>query len=115
MGFNSTLVVLNDALGEIENDPNFGRNVAKAIMEMGAYPKPGQHVDIVAGHHGNAATVVDCHHADSSALILVGGNYGTVVQPHACGWDHENGQEEALRIWADNMGFRLVRKSKKKS
>jgi hypothetical protein len=112
MGFNSTLLILNDALDLIEKDPEFGKKVAQAIQEFGCYGK--ERKDIGVSGHGNAASVIDCHHADTSTLILVGGNYGTVVQPAACGWDHDKGKEEALRRWADKAGYRLVKKSKKK-
>lgn len=32
MGFNSVVVVMNDALGMIEEDPTFGRNLAQEVM-----------------------------------------------------------------------------------
>lgn len=76
MGFNTTVVVLNDALDDIEQDPNFGKNLAKAILKCGSTSKQ---VYVPAMNHGNAATVIESHHADYNFLIKVGGNQGKVV------------------------------------
>ena len=77
MGFNSTVIVLNDALDQIEKDPYFGKNLAKAILRVGCY---GNKVDIQSGNHCKAATVIETHHADYYEYIKVGGNYGEVVK-----------------------------------
>jgi len=34
MGWNSTVVVMNDALGYIEEDPEFGTKLARAISKL---------------------------------------------------------------------------------
>ncbi len=76
MGFNTTVVVLNDALGDIEKDPNFGKKLVRAIMEV----QRGKPVDVSAGCHANAALVVETHHADHDVIVAVGGNYGRVME-----------------------------------
>jgi hypothetical protein len=78
MGFNTTVVVLNDALHYIERDPDFGKKLVAAIMSVGCYNKP---VDVSAMGHRNAASVIECHHADHDVYVKVGGNYGEVVAP----------------------------------
>jgi len=78
MGFNTTVVVMNDAVNEIERDPDFGRNLAAAIRSVGCYSKP---VDVSAMNYCNAASVIECHHADLDVYVKVGGNYGEVVAP----------------------------------
>lgn len=75
MGYNSTVIVYNDALGEIKNDPKFGEKMALAIMQT----QRGKPVDIPSGHHSNAAVALETHHADIGALIVVGCNYGKVL------------------------------------
>lgn len=83
MGWNTTVVVLNDALSFIENDPEFGKRLAGAIQKA----VRGKPVDVAAhsangGIHCNAATVIETHHADYDVLVRVGGNRGEVV--HDC-------------------------------
>jgi hypothetical protein len=73
MGFNTTVVVLNDALHDIENDPDFGKNLAKAVRGLAV--RDG-YQDVPALNHVNAATVIESHHADSLKAVLVGGNIG---------------------------------------
>ncbi len=74
MGFNTTVVVLNDALADIAGDPDFGKNLADAITEAAM----GRPQWVAAGRHGNAAYVVESHHADYQVMVRVGGNLGQV-------------------------------------
>lgn len=103
MGFNSTVVVLNDAIGYIEKDPGFGKNLCKAIAQA----TNGKQVDVVAGPHCNAATVVETHHATHYEVTAVGGNCGIRL-----GWTHyHNGDKVAMLkdlAWA--MGYRLIKR-----
>jgi hypothetical protein len=111
MGFNSTVIVMNDALHEIESDPEFGKNLANAIMMHSG--GPGQRLDVNAGGHVNAASVVDCQHADVISIVAMGGNHGTVLlRTHNGGRHHaESEQIELIKALADKYGFRLVKKS----
>ncbi len=86
MGYNTTVVVINDALGEIENDPQFGKKLVAAILMKNTTEEP---VNISAGNHVNAASVVETHHADRTALIAVGGNNATVLL-ETQGWRHRD-------------------------
>lgn len=85
MGYNTTVVVYNDALGDIENDPEFGKNLAIAVREAWNLGRNlrgnGYHdtVNIRAGNHANAAVVVETHHADEMVVVAVGGNMGQRV------------------------------------
>lgn len=113
MGFNTTLVIMNDALHMIEKDVDFGKKVAEAAYKFGCYGD--KEVDIPSGGHCNAATVVDCHHADQTNIILVGGNMGTVAVKCAGGWTHdEKAQEDMCRYWAHKLGYNLTKKPKAK-
>lgn len=85
MGYNTTVVVLNDALSFIENDAEFGSRLARAISE--AATNGGKPVNVAArssqgGIHCNAATVIESHHADYFVTVKVGRNCGEVVPQH---------------------------------
>lgn len=77
MGFNTTVVILNDALGSIESDTEFGQRIAGAIRRLSVADGP---IEVPAGGHCNAAVVVETHHASSPALVCVSHNWGTVVE-----------------------------------
>ncbi len=113
MGWNTTVVVMNDSLGAIEQDPAFGRNFARACAEMHG----SRHsIDVPALGHCNAATVIETHHADGTVLVAVGGNYGTRLHSTYGFCHHEREQKERLlRELADAFGYRIVRKSAKET
>jgi hypothetical protein len=104
MGLNTTVLILNDALHQIETDPQFGENLARAIMT-------GQSIDVSAGCHCNAARVLETHHADMTSVVAVGGNIGRRVS--VFNGNHFDSPEDTLKALADSLGFRVVRKSKR--
>jgi cytochrome c2 len=108
MGMNATVVVMHDALGQIESDPRFGAKLAEAIRTASVVPDARQ--DVTAGNHMNAAHVVECHHADTSVTITVGENLGKVRSRAYAKHTTEEGQLRLVEIWADKLGYRLVAK-----
>lgn len=107
MGYNTTLVILNDSLNCIEEDANFGKKVANAIRAVLGKGKP---IDICSGFHANAASVIETHHADEMKIIAVGGN---------CGEDlgyvggYRATQLDMLKSLADRLGYRIAKKPAK--
>jgi hypothetical protein len=108
MGYNSTLVILNDALHEIEKDKDFGKKVHDAVITVNR----GKPVDISSGFHCNAATVIETHHADQISLIAVGGNCG---QDFGYVGNYRSKPLDMLKALADKLGYRIVKKSVRKS
>lgn len=106
MGWNTTVVVLNDALNDIENDPKFGENLASAILRASSRR---ERVDVPAGSYANAAHVVESHHADQTAIVAVGGNLGRVLA-QLYGWKFDN-DEVVFKKLAETLGY-SVRKKK---
>jgi hypothetical protein len=114
MGFNTTIVIMNDALHQIGKDPEFGKNVAEAIMMRETYGD--KLVDIPSGNHVNAASVIETHHADGMHAVLVGGNSG-----YNLGWvggyslnpsDSEHAKT-LLKALADHLGYKIALTKKK--
>jgi hypothetical protein len=109
MGYNTTVLVLNDALTEIENDPNFGKKLAEVIRQhgilQGMVPKQRVSSYVRAGSYMNAATVIETHHSSQTALVAIGGNYGSKIHlqlgaRHHLKEDHWDLLENALEAAA---------------
>ena len=95
MGFNTALVVLNDMLHDIEQDPFFGRKVAEAVRSV---HRPGDK------NWDNSFTVLPSQHADYNQLVVVGGN---MIQRFE---DIKAEERDALlKRLARNAGYRLSR------
>ena len=111
MGWNTTVVVLNDALEQIKNDPSFGKKLAAACSHRVITDGP---VDVSAGNHCNAAAVIETHHADVTKVVLVGGNYGEDLGP---AWLPGNDEPKELRLaraLAEEHGYHLRKNPSKK-
>ena len=103
MGYNTTLVILNDALHEIRDDKEFGRKVYDATLSVGRIGP----TDISSGYHANAATVIESHHADYIRLIAIGGNCG---QDLGLVGTYRSTPEDMLRALAEKFGYTLRKK-----
>ncbi len=111
MGYNTTVVVLNDALSNIENDKDLGKKLKSAVLGMSlAGAKP---IDIPAGNHCNALLVVETHHADQVVPVLVGGNYGQPLTGTYVRWNDDNPELSLLKALAEKHGFQLHRKRRR--
>ena len=112
MGYNSTIVVMNDSLHAIAEDKEFGQKLASAIQKLSLGRGS---VDVSAGCHVNAATAIESHHADFMVPVLVGANYGRELKEGSVGWSHDEVDQEIqmLRQLAEKHGFRLTKKPKK--
>lgn len=77
MGWNTTVIIMNDCLHDIENDPEFGKNLSAAIARVASMGGP---VDVRAGCSVNAAIVAETHHADFEVAVVVGGNQAIVSE-----------------------------------
>ena len=114
MGWNTTVVVLNDALDQIAKDPKFGEKLARAISSLSTEQyiteREGRQfygVDVDAGNHCNAATVIETHHADVQKLVLVGGNMGEDLGAVWLGGGEEPKELRLARSLAEHYGYHL--------
>lgn len=110
MGFNTVVLLLNDRLEEYQNQSEelvkqiclrAGCGDDDATLEArGQHPYlPGQ------------AQIISVHHADNTALVAAGGNYGTKLGEF-WGYSHHTpeNQIELLRVFAAKLGYRIVKK-----
>ena len=111
MGFNTTVVILNDGLHDIAKDTEFSKKLADAVARLSV--TEGKAVDVSAGCFANPCVVVETHHADGVCLIAVGGNYGRNLG-HVASWSQLSDDVALLRGLADKLGYRIVRKGKRK-
>ena len=116
MGLNTTVLILNDALTQIENDPEFGKKLVKVIRERTILEKivdgRGRISSYVqAGNHVNAASVIETHHADLTALVAIGGNYGNVLYMAQCREHHTKPAQWKLLEDAYNDSTKAEKKS----
>ena len=110
MGWNTSAVILNDTLSNIEADKDLGKKIADGILQL-SYGKP---VDVAAGNHCNAIYLVEQHHADGLVPVLVGGNYGVPLSPmlHWSTKEEELEMQLLLRL-AEKCGYTLRRKPRR--
>ena len=115
MGFNTTMIVLNDALHLIKDDPKFGQKVYDAVNQRHGR-ECERPTDISVSGHCNAASVVESHHADGYRLILVGGNTAYVLG-YAGHWSKDPKKVEDLKVLLNNVaeeyGLQVVKSRKK--
>jgi hypothetical protein len=85
MGFNTTIIILNDALESIAADPKFGKMLRDAVLK--AVSQKDCPVRLWAGN-SDAGSVIETHHADQDVMVSVGGNTGIVVKDDLYGADN---------------------------
>lgn len=98
MGLNTAVIIRNDFLHEIKDDPEFGQKVYTAVISRGRE------------YHGQSFDVLPSAHADYLQIVAIGGN---TIRLLGFGGTYQSDDEAALRYVADAMGFRLVRKAVK--
>ncbi len=112
MGYNTTVVILNDALDQLEKDPDFGKKLAAAIRHLAVVPH-GQTITVPVGNHGNPVEVIETHHADLTSVIAVGGNCGTNLGM-VLGYQHSKPEDQIsiLKSLVSQKGYKLNKKKR---
>lgn len=83
MGYNTTIVVMNDSLGDIESDPEFGKRLVTAIRSVNSRGLSDVSAHGKYGIACNAARVIETHHSSYDVIVKIGGNTGTIVREEA--------------------------------
>lgn len=124
MGFNTTVLILNDAFGEIEKHPEeFVEKLKPYVNGAGSDLRRERrehevgHGDVTfaVGNHGNAAAVIDVQHADATQVIMVGGNSATLLgEAYYVGPHHtKEGVKAALNQVLKDYDLKVVNAPKK--
>jgi hypothetical protein len=112
MGYNTVVVVMNDALDVIRDDPTFGQHLYDAVVTRDR-ARHSSDVPAFSSRGGifcNAASVLSCEHADVPQVAVIKGNTGWVAKYK------EEMPEHALKdmIWILEQHGYKVSKAKKK-
>lgn len=108
MGYNTPVLILNDALHHLEDDTTLGKRIVQAVGEAN-FHNP---VVVSSGGHMNALTVYPSKHADVVQIYAFGGNHATRLGMFHNGGHHYTPEEQVqlLKDLANQYGFNLVRK-----
>lgn len=78
MGFNTSILLLNDNLSELERDPEAGIKIARAVLS--ACLRDNIDVPMKGGNClSTPITVVESHHADGNSVVMFGGNRAQIL------------------------------------
>ena len=113
MGYNTTVLLLNDAMGEIEKDPaGWWRETKHQAYLFHERERKECGQDYGLGNHANGFEIAQIAHADVTSVIAVGGNYSTLLLAEiGLGYQHtEEGQVKILKALAEKLGYNVSRK-----
>lgn len=121
MGYNTTVMILNDAFGQIENNPTEFVDKLRPFINSGGITladhravRPERDfgksdVSFGVGNHGNAASVIDVAHADATQVIMVGGNCATLLgESYYTGHHTRAGVKDSLNAVLKDMGLKVI-------
>ncbi len=103
MGYNTTIVLLNDHLESVRNEHALGERLHDAVLSLSR----GKMVRV-----GGGIQVIETHHADALVPVLVGGNCGQVLDA-SVHWSADDVELALLKRLAEKRGFRLAKKKAK--
>lgn len=111
MGYNTPVLILNDAMHMLETDPKVGRKMYEAIGESYG----GKGVSFGIGNYCNGGYALPSMHADDVQVVAIGGNCMKRLGVVYGGWHLMGGDntEKLMRQLADSLGYRLVKKAVK--
>lgn len=110
MGNTTTILVSNDQLGAIRNNPNFGQELVDAI---------GMYQTSLADRNQapTGTKIIGMDHNDAVSLFLVNGGIGRLVAIYGdrdARIVSEEDQIIALKRLVANLGFKLIKAPKKR-
>ena len=120
MGFNTTVLILNDGWDQIMKHPEEFVEKMNPLVSGGLYRSPGYRDDTFGvtfgvGNHCNNVQVATNEHADVHSLILSGGNYMTVIGKTFAGNRGHHDREDikkSLNECLRDLGLKVIEAKK---
>jgi len=108
MGFRTVVMLNNDATHEWSKDPALGQKIRHDMSTLGINMQ-------LASGLGRYGSVVECVHADTQTLVALE-HYSSFTPLAYTAWrpGQEHRDLELITQAADALGYRLVKKHKKK-
>lgn len=106
MGYNTAVLILNDAMGNLKTDPDVGRKLYDAMGESSRPEYREKGVDFSIGNHGNGGMVLPSYHADTTQIIAVGGNY---MRRLGVTFGSLTDDERLLKNLAESLGYTVTK------
>jgi hypothetical protein len=107
MGWNSTVVFMNDCIHALKEDPEIGEKIEQGILALSV--RKGS-IDVPFKGYSGYIRVIETHHADTMVPILVGSNDGSVIEGASFIWSDPDPEMQLLRKLAEKKGYTLRRK-----
>ena len=104
MGFNTTLVIMNDCIHSMKEDPEIGAKIEDGILKLSIEKGP---IDIPFKGYSGYIRAIETHHSDGLVPILVGGNDGRVLRDLSISWNKDDPEMELLLHLARKRGYTL--------
>lgn len=112
MGFNTTVMICNDAWSAVLADPKGFVDKIHEGMGRVTINKP---FDFGLGNHVNGFQVVANQHADVTTLVAIGGNHASILGfTRFINHHEEEGQVFLLKMLAEKLGYRVSKKPRKR-
>lgn len=111
MGYNTAVLLLNDHIDGLTTDKGFGERLYGAILDSSRPEYRNKGKTLPLGSCGNGAMVMPSQHADVVQVVAVGGNCMITLGNLWGAWPQMRDPDKLLKTLADQMGYRLVRKS----
>lgn len=111
MGFNTSILLLNDSLHALPQEKDLGEKLRAATLHLSVQKGP---IDISVGGHVNAMSVIETHHADRIVPVLFGGNLGRVIESCSHPYASKDPEMELLMMLSYKKGYSLRKRPVKR-
>ena len=108
MGFRTVVMLDNDSAHQWSKDPDLGQKILHDMSTLGI------NIQLASGL-GRYGSVVECVHADTQTLVALEHYSSFTPLAYTAWWPGQvNRDLELIKQAADALGYRLVKKPKKK-